>query len=223
MVNNSNRGDIMKLQDLTGQKFGRLTVIERDTTSKTTKWICKCDCGNTKSVAAGHLKSGSTTSCGCYQKEKASISNKKHGHTRTSLHNRWKAIKQRCLNPNNPRYSDYGKRGITLCEEWYSYENFEKWSLENGYEEGLSLDRIDNEKGYEPSNCRWSNDIVQNRNKRNVVWISNGKSKIRLREVSEITGIAYGTLYDRYSKSNKTADVKDIISKDEYMLISSQS
>ena len=160
-----------RFEDLTGRKFGRLIVIERDVTSRRTKWICKCECGNIKSVQATHLKSGATTSCGCYQKEKAKKANTKHGYTGTSLHHRWKAIIQRCNNPKAEKYKDYGARGITVCEEWLKFENFLEWSLKNGYSDDLELDRIDNDKGYEPSNCRWCKTIINNHNRRITVKI----------------------------------------------------
>lgn len=212
-----------RLIDLAGRKFGRLLVKERDFSSKRTKWICECKCGKIKSIQSTHLLSGATTSCGCYQKEKAKESNEIHGLTRTSLHNRWKALKQRCLNPKSSRYDDYGNRGITLCEEWLDFENFHEWAIKNGYKEGLSLDRIDNDKGYYPTNCRWTTEITQNRNKRNVVWVNNGDSKIRLREVSEFTKVNYNTLYARYEKlGKKNLDIKDILNKEEYKLIPSQ-
>ena len=213
----------MKFEDLSGCKFGRLTVIQKDAKSKgRTKWICKCDCGNVKSIQATHLKSGATSSCGCYQKERAILCNTIHGKTTTSLHNRWKAIKQRCLNSNNKRYQDYGERGINICDEWLDFRNFEKWALNNGYAENLSLDRVDNDKGYSPDNCRWTDEITQNRNRRDVVYIKDIDRKIKLKIVSEITGISFATLYDRITKQNKKS-LKEILSEEQYMLITNQS
>lgn len=180
--------------DLKGQRFGRLVVIEQDLTSKRTKWICKCDCGNTKSVQATHLRSGATQACGCYHKEKAREANISHGLTKTSLHNRWKAIKQRCENVNDRKYRDYGARGITICEEWRSFENFLQWSLENGYSEELELDRIDNDKGYYPDNCRWCKTIVNNHNRRITAKIEG----LPLKDFATKYNMSYSLVHSRY-------------------------
>lgn len=180
--------------DLKGQRFGRLVVIEQDLTAKRTKWICKCDCGNIKSVQAAHLRSGATQSCGCYHKEKAREANISHGLTRTSLHNRWKAIKQRCENVNDRKYRDYGARGITICEEWRSFENFLQWSLENGYSEELELDRIDNDNGYYPDNCRWCKTIVNNHNRRITAKIEG----LPLKDFATKYNMSYSLVHSRY-------------------------
>ena len=185
--------------DLTGERFGRLTVIERDISQKRTVWICRCDCGNVKSVQSTHLRSGATTSCGCFQKERASQANKTHGFTHTSLHNRWKAIRQRCNNPDDPRYKDYGARGITLCPEWNDFEVFSKWAMENGYNEDLQLDRIDNNKGYSPDNCRWCTGSVNNHNRRSTSFIDG----LPLREFAELHHMDYQTVHYRYHRLKK--------------------
>lgn len=183
-----------KLIDLTGKGFGRLTVIKRDLNSKRTKWECKCECGNIKSIQATHLRSGATTSCGCYQKEKAKESNSTHNLTHTSLHNRWKAIKQRCLNPNNNRYEDYGARGITVCNEWLEFKNFYNWSVNNDYRVGLALDRRDNNTGYSPDNCRWVTILKNNENRRDTVKVEG----LTLNEISNKYNIKKITVKSRY-------------------------
>lgn len=180
--------------DLTGQQFGRLTVIERDTSSKRSAWFCRCSCGNIKSVLMTHLRSGATTSCGCYQKERASKSNLIHGGSRTSLHNRWKAIRQRCNNPNDRGYANYGGRGIALCSEWNDYRVFEEWAMNNGYSKELELDRIDNDKGYSPDNCRWVKRIINNHNRRTTAKIEG----VPLRDFSEKHNMKYVTVHSRY-------------------------
>ena len=186
-------------------KYGRLTVIDTYIDNGRRKAICLCDCGKTKHVQMTHLKSGATTSCGCYQKEMASASSIRHGKSKTSLHNRWKAIKQRCLNPKNGRYADYGGRGIDICEEWLLFENFEKWANSNGYDEKLSLDRIDNDLGYSPSNCRWVSVTSNNRNRRITATIEG----IPLKEVSVLYNIKYGTLKSYYYKG-KIKTLQDV-------------
>lgn len=212
----------MRYGDLKGKKFGRLEVLKKDTSSKRNKWICKCDCGTIKSIQACHFVRGKILSCGCLQKELASKVNKTHGSTHTSLYNRWKAMRQRCLNHKNIRYSDYGERGITICDEWNDFEKFRKWSLENGFKQNLSLDRIDNDKGYTSENCRWTTTSIQNRNRRDTIYISDGDKKIKLHYVSEITKIPFGTLYYRIFKQNKST-LQEIVTTDEYKLITNQS
>ena len=185
--------------DLTGKRFGRLVVIKRMKNSKDGKamWLCRCDCGNKTIVPTCNLNSGHSKSCGCITAESASKRNKKHGDRHTRLYGIWTNMKTRCANGNCNRSRYYHEKGIFVCEEWESYENFKKWSLENGYNDSLTLDRIDNSKGYEPSNCRWATYKQQERNKTNNHVISyNGMSKTMV-EWSEILGINYGTLRSR--------------------------
>lgn len=208
-------------QDLTGKKFGRLTAIKRDFTKKRTAWLCKCECGNTKIVTSTHLKSGLTKSCGCLQKERAIEAKTKHKQSSTSLYHRWKAIKQRCHNPNNKRYYQYGGRGIKMCDEWRNdFLTFEKWAYDNGYKEELTLDRIDNDKGYAPSNCRWTSYTEQARNRSITVTVLHKGKAVSLGEISNICNINYNTLYTRYEKFDKdTVSTEQILSNEEYMLI----
>ena len=185
---------MVKQYDLTNKKYGRLLVIEKDNTSKRTKWICKCKCGNIKSIYHSHLISGATTSCGCYQKEKAKEYKTKHNMTHTSLHNRWKSMKQRCLNTNCKAYKNYGARGIKICDEWLEFNNFYNWSINNGYDEKLELDRIDNDKDYSPSNCRWVTPLINNHNRRITAKIDG----ISLKDFSIKYNISYQTVHARY-------------------------
>ena len=153
------------MTDITGNKYGRLTVIKFDHYNKFNNpyWLCECECGNKKSIRESLLKNGKTLSCGCYQKEKST----KHGMRNKKLYNVLEGIKSRCLNPKNNYFYLYGARGIKVCEEWCSdREKFFSWALENGYKEGLSIDRIDVNGDYCPENCRWVNYTTQGRNKR---------------------------------------------------------
>lgn len=139
------------LKDETGNKYGRLLVIERDLSKShhDAYWICKCDCGKTISTMGNRLRNGSCKSCGCMQKELLSKRQTKHGETNTRIHNIWSKIKFRCFNPTSKDYSKYGGRGITMCDEWTkSYETFRDWSYANGYKENLTIDRIDNDGNY---------------------------------------------------------------------------
>lgn len=160
----------MKLIDLTGQRFGKLLVLERvKNRGKEPYWLCQCDCGNKKEIAGCSLRGGLTTSCGCIQKEmyKLGTAHKTHGLSKTRLDNIYYGIKARCLNPNDPAYKDYGGRGITICQEWLNDRTkFFEWALNNGFKENLTIDRINNNGNYEPSNCRWVDMKIQSRNRR---------------------------------------------------------
>ena len=165
-----------KLIDLTGQRFGRLTVIERAGKDYIGQamWRCRCDCGNVTVVAGGNLRTGNTKSCGCYGHELTigGYRSRTHGGTcdggkRTRLYRIWRAMKTRCYNLNAQNYKDYGGRGITICPEWlHDFVAFRDWALSHGYRDDLSIDRIDNDKGYSPDNCRWATAKEQRANQR---------------------------------------------------------
>lgn len=153
------------IEDLINYKYGRLVILSDDLshTGRHRKVICLCDCGNKLSVMLLHLKSGHTNSCGCYNKEKCIT----HGLRNHPIYNIWDGMKQRCHNPNNPGFKDYGARGIIVCEEWRNdFKSFFDWALTNGWEMGLENDRIDVNGNYEPSNCRFVTPSINARNKR---------------------------------------------------------
>ena len=158
----------MKLIDLTGQVFGRLTVLQRaKTVNKRTMWTCKCECGNEITAEAYNLKTGHTQSCGCFQKEATSAASKTHGKKHTRLYRIWNCMKNRCYQKSYHAYNHYGGRGITVCDEWLNnFQAFYDWAMEHGYNDELSIDRIDVNKGYNPHNCRWATMAEQNKNKR---------------------------------------------------------
>lgn len=165
-----------------GKKFGRLTVIEYygKAKDKCSLWLCSCECGGTKVARSSNLKKGFTLSCGCLQKEyRENFNNHKKGKItiETRLHRIWKAIKSRCYNENTKNFKWYGERGIKVCDEWKNnYKSFEKWALENGYQDDLTIDRIDVNGNYEPSNCRWITLKEQQQNKRNIIFSIKVKS-----------------------------------------------
>jgi hypothetical protein len=165
------------------------------------KWLCKCDCGKEFLATGNQLNSGRTKSCGCAKKERFKRMILKHGQGHTRLNNIWHHMKQRCNNPNSFEFYLYGGRGITVCEEWNNdFEAFSNWALGNGYSPELSIDRIDNSKGYSPDNCRWVDNVTQCRNRRsNHLLTFNGQTKT-MKEWSEETGVDYPTLQARINE-----------------------
>lgn len=183
--------------DLIGQQFGRLIVVQRMNNNKwgQSRWLCQCNCGNKKTVASRHLKAGCTRSCGCLKI--------KHGHNTTTkitkTYTSWSHMKDRCVNPNHKHYHHYGGRGITVCEKWLKFQNF----LEDMGESpgpGYSIERINNNEGYYPENCKWATSREQHRNMRSNILIQfNGKTQCLI-EWSEETGIPYTTLFSRINR-----------------------
>lgn len=195
--------DRKKIKDLTGKKFGMLTVIGlQDTNSRKTYWACQCDCGNIKVVRSDSLQSGAIRSCGCMKKAQEKINlTKHHSHkmSGTRIYHIWRGMKDRCYNVHSPSYYRWGGRGITICDEWKdNFSAFYSWAMENGYSENLTIDRIDNNGNYEPSNCRWATMEEQSRNRQSNVVIQIGNSKRTLKEWCEIFELEYGTILERY-------------------------
>lgn len=186
--------------DLTGQKFGKLTVMAVSHKDKNIGvfWVCRCDCGNSTVVYRGHLKSGHTKSCGCLLA--------KHGHLasykRTKTYYTWVSMRQRCDNPNSEAYDNYGGRGIKVCKRWIIFENFLEDMGESPTD--LQLDRIDNDGDYYKENCRWITSKQNSRNKRdNRILTLYGVTKCSI-EWSEKLGINYQTLCTRLSRGWST-------------------
>lgn len=185
-------------KDLTGIRFGRLIVLNKAGVKNVGKrgsksqWLCKCDCGNEKIVLRNSLVSGNTHSCGCMEKETKKTMHLKHGMAKSRIWNIWCGMKDRCSRPQNEDYPRYGGRGITICDEWKDdFQEFYDWSMDNGYSDDLTIDRLDNNGNYEPNNCRWATRKEQTRN-RSIT------KKISIAEIAEIDGISYQEAYNKY-------------------------
>lgn len=195
--------------DLTGKRFGRLTVIGIDDRGdRKTYYNCQCDCGNVKSVRSDSLISGAIRSCGCMKKEQDLenlTANHSHRMSGTRIYGIWQGIKKRCYNPHEARYDRYGGRGIKMCDEWReSFQSFYDWSTKNGYEETLSIDRIDNNGDYCPENCRWSDTQEQARNRSSNIRITIGNATKTLTEWCEIFEVDSKLVFARYKRNGFT-------------------
>jgi hypothetical protein len=200
--------------DITGNKYGKLLVINREGRNKSNKitWKCRCDCGKEVIVTGNNLKNGHTQSCGCLHKEADLRKAKRNNMSETKLGKAWYNMIYRATSPKNREAHRYLNRGITVCDEWRdSFESFVKWSMDNGYADNLSLDRINNNKGYSPDNCRWVNQLTQVRNRENTIYLEYKGEKKTLKEWADILGIKYQTLFNRLRDSKW--DVESIIEK----------
>ena len=194
-----------KVIDMVGRRFGRLIVIEEaGRKRKEVTWKCKCDCGAETVVTGYYLRSGHTQSCGCLIKDSKTI---KHGLYGSRIHSIYYNMKNRCYNPNYYLFHRYGGRGIAVCDEWLGengLQNFYEWSVENGYADKMSIDRIDNDKGYSPDNCRWvTMKQQQNNRSTNRIITVNGISRT-LSQWADVLPVSYRTL-QRHVKSGDIA------------------
>lgn len=191
-------------EDLTGKKFNRLTVDSFAGYGKRGKeWLCWCDCGDPCIIEGTSLKNGHTKSCGCLVGDRIREIRLTHGDasgTPTKLYMVWAAMRQRCGNPNNPAYKYYGGRGIEVWEEWTDYSIFKEWAMENGYQEGLMLDRIDNDKGYQPDNCRWATQEEQSNNRSDNIFVDIEGEEMTLAQAANKYGLKYTTVVSRYHR-----------------------
>lgn len=186
-----------RLIDLTGKRFGRLLVIKKDPKrpKSGTKWICQCDCGRVVSVFSRNLRRGTSTSCGCYKRDNPSRVT--HGMSGSRLYGIWSNMKTRCENPKSKAYGRYGGRGIKICDQWQDPSCFFEWAEANGYEESLTIERIDNDKGYSPENCRWASREEQGNNKSNNRTFTLGGKTQNLSQWCREFGLDYTTAHKR--------------------------
>jgi len=185
--------------DMVGQQYGRWVVLRiagRDKGGEIV-WLCRCVCGRERVVKGGSLRRGSSKGCASCAQER----NATHGGSGTRLYVIWRSMRTRCDVESHPTYKNYGGRGIAVCREWNkSFEAFRDWALANGYKQGLTIDRIDNDGNYEPDNCRWATMKQQNRNARSNIHVTiNGITKL-LCEWAEVAGIKYITLWRRVNR-----------------------
>lgn len=214
--------------DLVGKRFGRL-VVEKMQSRKAgiVKWECICDCGKRTVVDSHCLVRGQTRSCGCLKREIASDrfrntdsknennGNFKHGMSHKPLHLIWSSMRQRCNNPKSDAFKNYGGRGISVCKEWdESFVQFCKWALDNGYSCGLTIDRINNDGNYEPSNCRWVDRKAQNNNTRRTIRLTVFGKSGSCAEIARLYNVPYEKL--RYFAS-KEGDVERFLREGGYL------
>lgn len=199
-------------KDLSGQRFGRLTVLHQaddyvyPNGKRRTQWECKCDCGKIVIVEQSNLKRGNSKSCGCLDAELKATRSITHGDRYSRLYSIWTNMKDRCNNPRSNTFAQYGGRGISVCKEWdESYQLFKDWAVSAGYSETIdsyhcSLDRIDVNCGYSPDNCRWVSMKDQANNRRNTLYITYDGETKSLSEWADKINIKYHTLFARIYK-----------------------
>lgn len=190
----------MKVDNFKDRHFGDLLVVERRGSDEKGQalWLCRCKCG-TEKIIRGHDLKGGTSSCGCSRIKNTGLY--KHGLSNTKLHGLWRNIKDRCYNPRNKSYRFYGERGIKMCDEWFvDFVAFYEWSHQNGYKDGLQIDRIDTNGDYSPDNCRWVSKITQaNNTRRNLNITMNGQTKTMAEWCKEL-GLNYHSVQTRTYK-----------------------
>ena len=187
---------------MVGEVRGRWRVLRQNgNVNGDAMWTCECECGTERDVSGYSLRVGSSKSCGCYFSEELAKRNsekKTHGRSHTRLYDSWYKLNKRCYDDNNKDYQDYGGRGIRVCDDWRNDINvFWDWSINNGYNDNLTIDRIDVDGNYEPNNCRWATPIQQGRNRRNNRMITIGGQTKCVSEWSEISGVNRKTIMSR--------------------------
>jgi len=191
---------LSKAKDLSGMKFGKLTVLRRSSDTgggkkPTVKWICRCDCGKVCTVPGGSLKTGHTKSCGC-------LHTKHHGgRDEPRLYNAWLNMRRRVNDPTNKRYASYGGKGVKICDEWQNdFIAFRNWAKANGYADNLTIDRIDNNGDYCPENCRWVDSYVQQNNTSRNRYIYVRGELMTMANAAKTLGLTYSTVQHRVER-----------------------
>lgn len=208
-----------RIVDRTGKRYGRLTVIRfAGTKDGKSWWECQCDCGNTIIVPQQSLH-GNTNSCGCLRKDVAGNRTRTHGLRKHPIWNSWHGMVDRCTNPSNAFWYRYGGRGITVCDDWLDANKFLEWALANGYQEGLSIDRINNDGNYEPDNCQWVT-VGENSSKDNYqrIFVTIDGITHTLVEWSRIINVPYQRFRRRWYRRGEEhikQFIKDILNKQD--------
>lgn len=199
-----------RIKDMTGERFGRWVVLYYAySKNRKTYWHCRCDCGTERDIRLDTVKNRENASCGCYHSEvmrsldHSKMKHGSHGFGGTRLNIIWQKLRQRCLNKNHTAYHNYGGRGIKICDEWLSLEtgflSFREWALSHGYRDDLTLDRINNDGNYEPSNCRWATKIEQaNNTRKNHIVVDN----VNITQLSKILNICRSNLWHKLHRRN---------------------
>lgn len=199
-----------KIKDYTNLKFGRLTVLQFiQRKERKSYWKCICDCGKEVVLPITYLTTGDTKSCGCLRKEKTSNLSRKNSFVKSKrLNSIWANMKRRCYNSKSTSYQYYGKKGIKVCDEWKNnFRVFQDWAYENGYDEKLTIERIDNNKGYSPDNCRWASSFEQHNNmstNRSITY--NGVIYHSTSEFCRKYNLNYNKFRQMYNRYNKDLD-----------------
>lgn len=184
----------MTKRNIIGEKFGKLTVLEYVYTKKTVRYyLCQCECGNICIKPSYRLIGNRVKSCGCLYRKSYGISQD------NKLYNIWNHTKQKCLYKNNASYKYFGAIGIKLCKEWHDFKNFYDWAISNGYKSGLTLDRININKDYEPKNCKWVTIKERHNNRKDNNYVTYNGITLTLSQWAEKLGLSYFTLKQRLS------------------------
>lgn len=212
-------------RDLTGMRFAKLVVLKKGEPYITknnehhTTWVCQCDCGNIKTIRANGLLTKHTLSCGCLRTENRIKAIKKHGMSKTRIYGIYLGMIDRCYDSVHcGSYHYYGGRGISICEEWDEFINFYNWAMANGYEETLTIDRIDNDGNYEPNNCRWVTMAVQESNKRTNHYIEFNGEKMTMSQCAKMNGVSINAFRYLVCNLGETPEdaIKNILYKKEH-------
>ena len=201
-----------------GERYGRLTIIREvepagSSHKRVRRFLCRCDCGNEIICRLPNLKSGTTKSCGCYRKFVSSNRRDCHHLKNTRIYRIWCCMKRRCYNKHNEHFDRYGGRGIIVCDEWKTdFMNFYDWAMSNGYDDKLSIDRINNEGNYEPSNCRWANQKQQIVNSTAAIKCSLGGNIVSLSDIADILGVSFKRIRRIVYMLNNGYDMNEILS-----------
>ena len=187
------------MNNLTNKRFGEWSVMSFVGRNKYRQpiWKCRCSCGTVREIPESNLTRKASTNCGCLKSKNQRKRAYKHGKVNTPLYRSWANMLQRCNNPKNPRFKDYGGRGVAVCEEWKDFTNFAKWANQNGYIEGLTIERVDVDGDYSPENCKWVPLREQSLNKRTTLYVTFNNEKKSLKEWAERFNISYGSLKKR--------------------------